>query len=198
MYMPPKKSKKKKAIQRQPLIHPLSPYGIALARVGHVGELNRTYSDAEDAIYPVAHMKGRQQEAADAYAGAGYTYDVSMIPQLEPPSPVKLKTESLMHTPERKRGGFIETLKAFASPNTMRATIPTEIKYRPNPNHVYDDLHSLKLQVGKAHGKLEDWVKPVFTAATSIPVGESISLDYGPPQNERQFHVKVSRVPRKK
>ena len=208
--MPPKKSKKKKTYRSKGT----STYEIALSRIGAVTAMeqvysaayNTAYNAAEEAVYPEAHLAGRQQEAADSYAGAGYTYDVSRIPKLEPPSPVKV--ENLMATPERKRGrieSVIDSLKAYASPVTMRTPIkvpapvevkadPLHIKHRPDPTHIYMDLSSLKAQVSKAHGKLEPWVAPVFKTAALLPVGESISLDYGPPGDERRFHVKVARV----
>jgi hypothetical protein len=168
------------------------PYTIAMANLGKVA-----YGAAiAEEVGKSAFMAGRQKEAKDAYDGAGYSFDITEtldMPKLEPATPPRIKTD-LFATPERKRGPLgtaIDTVKAWASPDTMRA--PAMLKHRPNPDSIYSSLHSAKSQIGKTFGKFEDWQQPVLDVAQRLPVGESIEVDFGPVTGPRKYHAKISR-----
>jgi hypothetical protein len=110
-------------------------YTIAMANLGKVAYA----AEEAEKLSRSAFMTGRQKEAKDAYDGAGYSFDITEsldMPKLEPGTPTRIKTDPFS-TPERKRGPIgaaFDTVKAWASPDTMRAPM---LKNRPNPDSIY-------------------------------------------------------------
>ena len=197
--MPPRK---KKIIKPPPMP---GPWEIALDSVGSVWAAQQQQEEHKQALAK-AFVAGREKEAIETYDGAGFTFDLVEPIYPEPAAategkraaePVSSSTRSKSHgskgrrksEPEVAEEKAIVTEKPKGKPVSYR-----HIPYAPKPEHIYA-IGDAKRQFGRALGAAaEPWTAPVLKTAVLLKLDDDIEFDFGPPENEWKYHVKMARV----